>query len=240
MKNFPKIFASLALAAVCALSAAACATKSNLKQEGWEEIIDSSRQLGKYQIMLTTIATDADLISETYSADYAAQTLKYNKVGNEAGTIEDKEIKIDSEGRVILREWKYDNEAMMSDWVTTDVTDTDAEEEAERTHAYNDFGAEYDLRNRLFGVVYYPAGAEDYVELKELYGYLKYSSGEWVADMDFVIGQTRYSGSVSVWMPDTIESARNTLSSVGYLFKVTLATAVEGVAHEWIYTLFVG
>ena len=239
MKKGLKVATALVLTLSCAVSGAACnlfegQTHSNLKKEGWEEIIEYAENLKTYRVILVTTKTGEDLISETYESDSerAEPRFTYNKAGNETGTIADEYIMMDAEEDTFRYSWEYNAASEMWRMVKRNVTPLEGEKDA----AIAAFKREYDLRVDMLGVIYYPEGNSDGVELKELYDHLKYSQGIWKGEMAFNLSDTLYTGTVEVeYIPDTIESFRE--NSKGLLFRLTLTATTEGVTFKWSYDI---
>ena len=239
MKKVWKAVTALALTAACAVGAAACdlfsgKTKSNLTKEGWEEIVGFAENLQTYRVICTTEKTGADLISETYSADSerAEPRLHYEKLGNEAGTLSDEYVTMDAEGDTFRYSFAYSADFEMWRWIKWNATPLEEEKNA----AYVAFQKEYDQRVDMLGILYYPAGNQDGVDLKGLYEHLTYSGGSWKGDMTFNLSDTLYTGSVEVQhIADSIEAFRS--NATGLLFRLILTTTVEGVSYKWTYDI---
>ena len=239
MKKGFKVVTALLLATSCAVSGAACSlfegqTHSNLKKEGWEEIVEYAENLKTYRVILAKTKTGEDVIVETYESDSerAEPRFTYNKVGNAAGTIADEYIMMDAEEDTFRYSREYDAANEMWRTVKRNVTPLEEEKDA----AIAAFKHEYDLRVDMLGVTYYPEGNSDGVELKDLYDYLKYTQGIWKGEMAFNLSDALYTGTVEVEnMPDTVESFRK--NSKGLLFRLTLTTTTEGVTFKWSYDI---
>ena len=239
MKKGLKVATALVLTLSCAVSGAACSlfegqTHSNLKKEGWEEIVEYAENLKTYRVILARTKTGEDLISETYECDSerAEPRYTYNKVGNAAGTIADEYILMDDEEDTFRYSREYDAASETWRTVKRNVTPLEGEKDA----AIAAFTNEYDLRVDMLGVIYYPEGNSDGVGLKELYDYLKYTQGIWKGEMAFNLSDALYTGTVEVEnIADTVESFRE--NPKGLLFRLTLTATTEGVTFKWSYDI---
>ena len=234
MKKSLKLFTVVALALSCSVAAVACETTSNLKKEGWEEIVKYAKELSSYKVMLTTEQSGQDLITQTYSADLvrAEPRITYNKVGNEAGTIADEYILMDDEEETFRYSLEYNADVEMWRTVKRNVTPV----EGEKNSAFVAFQRAYDLRVNMLGVIYYPEGKSDGVDFEGLYESLTYSRGTWKGEMAFNLSDTLYTGSVEVeYMPDNIDSFH--ANKNGLLFRIVLKTSAEGVSFKWTYDI---
>ena len=239
MKKAFTAIGCIALTAAFAVGAAACnlfegATHSNLKKEGWEEIVEYAGNIKAYRTILTTECTGQDLISETFEADAERPQPRfhYQKLGNAAGTLAEEYIEMDSDQDSFRYSFDYSEQAQMWRWIKWNATPSDGEKDA----AVTAFKTEYDLRVEMLNILFYPEGNSDGVDLKGLYDYLKYSGGKWKGDMAFNLSDALYQGSVEVEnMPDNIESFRK--NSTGLLFRLKLKTTTEGVTFQWTYDI---
>ena len=235
MKKAFKIATAVALTAAFSVAAAACGeTHSNLKKEGWEEIISYAQDISTYRVICTTVKQNEDLITETFEADLerAEPRLHYEKSGNSSGTLANEYAMMDSDQDTFRYSWDFSEDAQMWRWIKWNATPSEGEKNA----AFVAFQKEHDLRDDFLGITYYPKGVEEGVDLKGMYSYLTYQHGQWVTDrIEFEYCGTRYTGHVDVEnIADNIESFRS--NKKGLLFNVWLTMTIDGVPCTWVYS----